>query len=130
MPLPRSIARFNKRFTNRLLEPIARRFSNFAVVHHVGRITGSEFTTPVNSFDQQGRLIIALTYGAKADWVRNVLDGPARVESQGRVTDVTSARLVGRDEAWPAIPRLVRVVLRLVRVHEFLALSLATHTTR
>ena len=130
MPLPRSIARFNKRFTNRFLEPIARRFSNFAVVHHVGRVTGSEFTTPVNSFANGDHLMIALTYGPNADWVRNVLHGTARVESQGQVTVVTSARLVGRVEAWPAIPHLVRAVLRVLRVHDFLELSLGPDTAR
>jgi deazaflavin-dependent oxidoreductase (nitroreductase family) len=124
MPLPRSIAHFNKRFTNRLLEPMARRFSNFAVVHHVGRVTGSEFATPVNSFVHDGHLVIALTYGPDADWVRNVLCGPASVESRGRVSVVTGARLVGREEVWPAIPRLVRAVLRVLGVRHFLELSL------
>ena len=129
MPLPRLIARFNKRFTNRLLEPIARRFANFAVVHHVGRVTGSEFATPVNTFVLEGHPVIALTYGPRSDWVRNVLHGPASVESRGHIEGVTSARLVGRDEAWPAIPRLIRAVLRILGVRHFLELSLDGDTS-
>ena len=85
MPLPRAVARFNKRVTNRFLEPIARRSSGFAVVHHVGRRSGREYTTPVNLFrlgdegagvgdrSTTDAAIVSLTYGPSADWVRNVL---------------------------------------------------------
>ena len=67
MPLPRALARFNRRYTNRFIEPIVRRSSGFATVHHAGRRSGREFHTPVNVFDLDGDLIVALTYGEDRD---------------------------------------------------------------
>lgn len=125
MPLPRSVARFNKRFTNRFAEPLARRFSNFAVVHHVGRRTGRPYKTPVNCFGAGDAFVVALTYGCRADWAQNVLGGPARLELAGNTRQIVSADVVGRDDAWPILPRLVRTALRILRVRDFLRLTLA-----
>lgn len=129
MPLPRSVARFNKRFTNRFAEPLARRFSNFAVVHHQGRRTGRPFTTPVNCFGDEETLVVALTYGVHTDWARNVLSGPATIELRGHVRRVVAAEVVGREEAWALLPGLVRGALRIIGVRDFLRLSLSAPTT-
>jgi deazaflavin-dependent oxidoreductase (nitroreductase family) len=129
MPLPRSVARFNKRFTNRWAEPLARRFSNFAVVHHRGRRTGRSYTTPVNCFGGDESVVVALTYGVDADWAQNVLSGPATLELRGRVRRIVAADLIGRDETWSTLPRLVRGALRVLRVRDFLRLSLSASTT-
>jgi hypothetical protein len=40
MPAPRSLARFNKRFTNRLTSKVAGHLPGFAIVSHVGRKSG------------------------------------------------------------------------------------------
>ena len=40
MPAPRSIARFNKRFTNRLTLKVAGYMPGFAIVTHIGRKSG------------------------------------------------------------------------------------------
>ncbi len=124
MPLPHAIARFNKRVTNRFVEPIARRSSGFAVVHHVGRSSGAPYRTPVNVFDLHGDVIVALTYGRRADWIRNVLVGDAALERSGRQQPIASARVVGRAEVWPALPWFVRLALRVLGVREFARLSL------
>jgi hypothetical protein len=42
MRLPRALAYFNRKVTNRLFSPLARRVPPFAIVEHVGRRT---FTT-------------------------------------------------------------------------------------
>lgn len=124
MPLPRWVALFNKRVTNRLAEPLARRFANFAIVHHVGRRTGTKYATPVNYFAAGARtLVVALTYGPNADWIRNLVDGPGSLEIAGRIVRIEDVALVGREEAWQFLPRVVRLVLRVLRVHSFAALS-------
>ena len=125
MPLPRSVARFNKRFTNRFVEPLARRFRNFAVVHHEGRHSGNPYATPVNCFGCGDDIVVALTYGRRADWAQNVLAGPARIDLGGDIRQIVSAEVVGRDEAWPILPRLVRMALRILRVRDFLQLSVS-----
>src|SRR4051812_50111715 len=73
MPLPKRLARFNLHVTNRVLGPFARRLPGFAVVAHVGRRSGRVRQTPVNLFRDGDRYVIALTYGADSQWVRNVL---------------------------------------------------------
>src|SRR4051812_49595068 len=73
MPLPKRLARFNLHVTNRVLGPFARRLPGFAVVAHVGRRSGRVRHTPVNLFRDGDRYVIALTYGADSQWVRNVL---------------------------------------------------------
>ena len=127
MPLPRAVARANKRFTNRFIEPVVSRFRGFAEVHHLGRTSGRAYRTPVVAFDldESGdRVVVALTYGPGADWVRNVVAGPAQVDlgHGGRV--IAEVSQVGRETAWPALPRTVRVALLVLRVREFLLIEL------
>ncbi|MGI9597620.1 MAG: nitroreductase family deazaflavin-dependent oxidoreductase [Acidimicrobiales bacterium] len=123
MPLPHLIARFNKRVTNRFIEPIARRSSGFAVVHHVGRRSRTAYSTPVNLFELDGDAIVALTYGSSADWLRNVLAGGGTVENVSGWRPIDSAVIVDRAVAWPALPRPVKGALRILGVHQFLRLS-------
>ncbi len=124
MVLPRAVARFNKRVTNRFLEPIARRSSGFAVVHHRGRMSGASYTTPLNLFTLDDRqAIVSLTYGPSADWVQNVLAGLGTFEDRSGRRKIESVTIVGRAVAWPALPRVVRLAVRLIRVREFLLLS-------
>src|SRR5918993_1350754 len=124
MPLPRSIARANRRVTNRLLGGLATRLPMFGVVVHTGRRSRRQYRTPVNVFRRGDRLIIALTYGSDADWVRNVLaDGGCTLETQGRSLRLSRPRLF-HDESRHAVPAPVRLILGLIKVSDFLELSL------
>jgi len=125
MPLPRSVARFNRRVTNRLLGPLARHLPHFGVVVHRGRKTGRLYRTPVNVFRRPGGYVIALTYGRDSDWVRNVLtDGGCVLETRGRSLRLTRPRLV-HDEQRRAVPAPLRLVGVLGRVSDFLDLTLS-----
>ena len=44
-----------------------------AVVHHVGRRSGAAYETPVEAVRTPDGFAIALPYGPRADWARNVL---------------------------------------------------------
>ena len=44
-----------------------------AIVHHVGRRSGAVYETPVEAVRTPDGFAIALPYGARADWARNVL---------------------------------------------------------
>ncbi len=125
MPLPRWVARFNKRFTNRILEPMARRSSGFGVVEHIGRTSGRHFQTPVNVFDADGAMLIALTYGPTADWFRNVQAGGSHIVTKGTTFEIAGVRLVDRGTAFPYLPRLVRLALRILTVTDFALLSVS-----
>jgi len=124
MPLPRSIARANRRVTNRLLGGLATRLPGFGVVVHTGRTSQRQYRTPVNVFRRGDRYIIALTYGSNADWVRNVLaDGGCTLETRGRTCRLSSPRLF-HDESRGAVPGPVRLILGLINVSDFLELTL------
>ncbi len=78
--LPDRIRIFNKYVTNRLL----RRFvyscrGPFAIIHHVGRRSGKPYETVIWVWPTREGFVIALTYGNKVDWYRNLLaaDGGA-----------------------------------------------------
>jgi deazaflavin-dependent oxidoreductase (nitroreductase family) len=123
MPLPRSIARMNRRVTNHLLSGLATRLPGFGVVVHIGRRSRRQYRTPVNVFRRGDRFTIALTYGPNADWVHNVLaDGRCTLETQGRTLHLSRPRLF-HDESRRQVPAPVRLVLGLVNVNDFLELT-------
>lgn len=125
MPLPRAVARFNRRLTNRLLGPLAAYLPAFGVVIHRGRRSGRTYRTPVNVFRRPGGFIVALTYGPESDWVRNVLAaGGCTLETRGRTVRLRSPRLI-HDETHRSVPQVLRPVGRLGHVDDFLELSMA-----
>ena len=125
MPLPRRLAKFNRVVTNRVLGPLARYLPGFAIVSHVGRRSGHTYRTPVNIFRRGDGYVIALTYGADNEWVRNVLAaGGADIETRGRRLHVVDPEVV-RDPARSLVPKPVRVPLRLANVDEFVLLKRA-----
>ncbi len=66
--------------------------------------------------------VVALTYGARADWVRNVLTaGACDLITQGRRMRVVVSH-IQHDEQLPPVPTIVRPVLRLINVADFLYL--------
>lgn len=120
--LGRRMARFNRRVTNRLTRPLARRLPGFGVVVHVGRRSKREYQTPVNVFRAPNGYVIALTYGVESDWVKNVLAaGGCDLITRGRRRALTSPEL-RRDESRRLVPPPVRPPLRLLRVSDFMYL--------
>jgi deazaflavin-dependent oxidoreductase (nitroreductase family) len=120
MPLPKGLARFNLRVTNRVLGPLAERLPGFGIVIHVGRRSGAVRRTPVNVFRRGDRYTIALTYGADSQWVRNVLAaGEFDLEVRGRRVHLSAPRLV-HDETRRLVPAPVRIPLGAADVSDFL----------
>jgi deazaflavin-dependent oxidoreductase (nitroreductase family) len=124
MPLPRPVARINQRLTNRILGPLARYVPGFGVVVHTGRRTHRQYRTPVNVFRRPRGFVIALTYGTGAEWVRNVLaNGGCELDYRGRRVRLIQPRLV-HDPKRGLVPAPVRLVLGLLKVCDFLELTL------
>ena len=123
--LGRRMARFNRQVLNHLTRPLSRHLPGFGVVIHRGRRTGRVHETPVNVFRHPDEYVVALTYGARADWVRNVLTaGHCELITRGRGLRLTVSHLQ-HDEQRLAVPAFVRPMLRLIGVADFLHLSLA-----
>ena len=120
--LARRIARFNKRVTNRVTGPLAPHLPGFGVVVHTGRTSGKHYETPVNVFTRPDGFVIALTYGAQSDWVRNVLAaGGCELVTRGRRYRLGDPEIV-HDETRQAASRLARPILRLIGAADFMRL--------
>lgn len=61
-----------------------------AVVHHVGRRSGTAYRTPVGAVPTEDGFVIALVYGAeRSDWLKNVIAAEsATIEHEGRTYEV------------------------------------------
>jgi deazaflavin-dependent oxidoreductase (nitroreductase family) len=128
MPIPRGVARFNRRVTNHVTRRIAGWLPGFAIVSHTGRRSGRTYQTPVNAFRGGGGYRIALTYGAETDWARNVVAaGGCAIESRGRRVALTDPRIISDpDRRWA--PPVVRQALGLIGASEYMQLTAADAT--
>ena len=123
MPIPSRVARWNKVGLNRITRHVAPWMPGFGLVVHRGRRSGREYQTPVNVFQADDGFVIALTYGAGTDWVKNVqAAGGCELRTRGRVLRVGSPR-VYHDETRHGIRPLEREMLRLLGVADFLSVK-------
>ena len=103
---------FNKRATNRLTLRFAGK-RVFAVIHHVGRKSGTLYSTPVVAVPVGEHFILPLTYGEHVDWCRNVLAaGGCQMEWGGKFYSLQNPELIEQAEALPAFPGWLRRLLR------------------
>ena len=124
MPAPRWVARANRYGLNPIVRRLAPHLPGFGVVVHHGRKSGREYRTPVNVFRRTGGFVVALTYGRESEWVRNVLaSGGCTLVTRGRSCHLTDPRLV-HDEERRAVPAPVRFILGVMKVNDFLDLTL------
>lgn len=124
MPIPVFVATSNRAITNPITRRFAGRIPPFAIVEHRGRKSGKTFRTPVMVFPHGDEMVFALTYGKDVDWVKNVLaEGGCTIEYRRRRIALSDPTLShGRPEDQP-LPIVVRTVLRIIRVSDFLRLQ-------
>jgi len=113
----------NKVAFNRGTRQLAPWLPGLGVVIHRGRATGTQYRTPVNVFPREdGRYVLALTYGADTDWVKNVLAaGGCELLTRGRHLELTAPRLF-HDESRHEVGVLARAILGRLHVNDFLEL--------
>lgn len=101
MPLPRWLARLNRRFMN----PGEIRRGVRPVLVHVGRSSGTTYRTPLDAHPVPGGYLFIPLYGPRTDWVRNVLAaGGARLAIGGEEVGLEAPRLVRKKDAWTLLP--------------------------
>jgi deazaflavin-dependent oxidoreductase (nitroreductase family) len=126
MPLPESVARFNRVVTNRIIRPLAGRLPWFGLIVHRGRKSGTEYRTPVNAWLDQENVIVALTYGPGTDWLKNLdAAGGGEVVAGRSIYRVGPPQLIGA-EGMERMPAVARPILRAIDVDEFALLPLIT----
>jgi deazaflavin-dependent oxidoreductase (nitroreductase family) len=70
------------------------------IVRHAGRRTGRPYETPVVPLPSQHGFVIVLPYGARSEWVRNVLAaGSATIVHEGCSYDVVDPVLIPTRDA-------------------------------
>ena len=123
IPFAERIARFNRRVTNPILGPITWYLPAFGRIEHVGRTTGRPYSAPMMAFRSGDgrRFTFALTYGPEANWVRNAraageVTFVSRWSGRVRLTDVRAIH----DPSRRAMPRIVRLILGVMHVDDFL----------
>ena len=93
------------RLFTRAMRPLAMRSagkegSGTSVVRHVGRRSGRAYETPVIAARHDDHFLIALPYGKRTDWLKNVLgNGSAAIVTSGRAYEIDQPDVVPMTEA-------------------------------
>jgi len=122
MMLSRRVARFNKRVTNRIQGLYAWLVPPWAVILHRGRRSGHEYRTPLFAFKHDRTLVIALLYGQRSDWLRNLRQGGGHVIRRGHTFSLAPPEIVDTSEARQLLARLSRPARAYCRLAEALAI--------
>ncbi|WP_246059445.1 nitroreductase/quinone reductase family protein [Herbidospora galbida] len=109
----------------KVFNPRAIAGGRWPVLIHVGRTSGVAYRTPLDAHPVAGGYLFVLVYGSRSDWVQNVLAARgARLRVDGREVELTAPRLIGKDEAFLALPDEVLRPPKLLRITEFLHMDL------
>ena len=119
------IRRMNRTVTNpRVMRTAGTSDTQTSVIEHVGRTSGRTYQTPIDIIESATGLLIALPYGTRADWLRNVLAaGSATVVTQGERVDVARPTIVATADVADLIPKRTMRMLRVFGVSQFVHLE-------
>lgn len=119
MPIPLAVTRLNKRVLNPLMR-LGAGIGPLAEVEHVGRRSGRVRRTPILAFRDGERVTVALTYGPDVDWLKNLeVAGGGRIRVGGHVLSLGAPLPVSTSTGVARMPGAIRVMLRVLRVDEF-----------
>lgn len=125
MPLPRKVAEFNRIGTNRLFRLFAGWLPPFLIMEHRGRRSGTAYRTPLMGFPANGEMIIALTYGPGAEWIKNLTQaGGGTFVARNRRRAFGPPRLDHGIATAPGVPWPIRTFLSLTGTNDYLRLPL------
>ena len=107
-----------------MLGPLADVTPPWVWVEHRGRKSGKTYRTPVWAWRTERGFVIALTYGPRTEWLRNVLAaGGCRLVQRGKTIPVGNPRLVEPERALPLMPAGMRPIVRALRIRDWLLLD-------
>ena len=115
----------NKRFTNKLLIHISGKdLGMFAILTHTGRKSGKLYQIPIIVVPVQNGFVIALTYGKKTDWYKNVkAKGACSLRWKRKEYALTNPEFIDQEQALQAFPAVFRVGLRMMGIQYYLRLT-------
>ena len=123
---PDQIRTFNKYVTNRVLRGFANRSHGpFAIIRHVGRRSGKPYETVIMVWPTGEGFVMALTYGPKVDWYRNMLAaGGGTVFWHRRVYAVGKPEPIDAKTALPVFPTPFRQALGRIGLQDFVRVKI------
>jgi deazaflavin-dependent oxidoreductase (nitroreductase family) len=121
-PVIDAVRRLNRSLTNpRVLRGAGSAGAQTSIIRHVGRTSGRTYETPVDTIPADDGVLIALPYGTRADWLRNVLAaGSATIVSGGESFGVDEPIIAATAEVAHHMPARTLRTLRLFGVTECL----------
>ena len=88
-----------------------------SVLRHQGRTTGRTYETPVWAVPTEDGFLIAIVYGSRTDWLRNVVaSGAAAIVHQGEACPVDRPEIVPMDSARAYFPPTLQRIHRRIGV--------------
>jgi deazaflavin-dependent oxidoreductase (nitroreductase family) len=112
---------FVKHFVNPVLRTATRSSHGpFALLRHVGRRSGKTYEIPIMVWRIADGFVIVLTYGPHVDWLRNLqAAGGGTLRWHKQEYALQKPEFIDAKTAEPALPSLIKNVLRMRGVHEF-----------
>jgi deazaflavin-dependent oxidoreductase (nitroreductase family) len=124
-PIQWHIRPFNKHILNRVMLKFAGApASPIAVIRHVGRRSGTQYSTPIVAQPTECGFMFALTYGPDVDWYRNVLAaGKATLRWHGKDYPLEDPKTADVQAALLAFPWPLGLVLRGLGICDFFSMA-------
>ena len=123
------IKRFNKYVLNPVMLQFSGRSGPSAIVHHLGRRSGTPYATPVIAHQTHQDVIIPLPYGTEVDWLRNLrAAGQAVVDLEGRSLQVNGPVIVDIDDVVDLLPASMVFAVHVNGAREALRLRVSEPT--
>ena len=92
-----------------------------SVIRHRGRTTGRIYETPVWAVPTEDGFVIALVYGSRSDWLKNVVaDGAAALVRNGETCLVDRPEVVPMESVRAYFPITLQRIHRRIRVDQCL----------
>nr|HET6902308.1 nitroreductase family deazaflavin-dependent oxidoreductase [Ktedonobacteraceae bacterium] len=100
--------------------------SPFAILRHVGRRSGKSFETPIMVAPLGEDFVLALTYGSKVDWYRNLqANGKGTLIWHGKSYTIEKLEPLDRSIGLPAHHLHEQVILRILNVQHFVRVKVS-----
>lgn len=94
-------------------------FPLYGLIHHVGRTSGHEYTTPVVVRRAGDTVYVPLPFGERTDWYRNsVAVGGVRATWKGSQLWLADASIVEATATDAAFNRVMRAIMRFVGIEK------------
>lgn len=99
-----------------------------SIVRHRGRVSGAEYETPVGVVANGDAFLVALPYGSRTQWLRNVLAaGSATLVHEGNTYQVDRPELIAMATVADRFPASDQGMFRWLRVEDCLRLRNVEH---